>query len=285
MNPETLLKKALPVIAITLASGGAFAADFYLDEFSVTRNGTQIFQDTFSDGVAPPSAPSFINGAPGAYGVFGSFAPGSESGGKLRLDTQAGAASCNAPCTPDLFLRARLQTNADPGNPTAGLKSSFSFSATALYDFATTPGPAVSYGMRFDDQAPGNGNDVVELRVVNFGGQMKVLFDRQDFVANTFTNLETIALPGSGFDQIGLTLSHVGLGEVRASFELYDNGVSVSGPTSFGVTTDIFHGENWTRAAFFATQPIPEPSTYAMMLAGLGLLGIAAGRRRQGGRS
>lgn len=285
MNPETLLKKALPVIAITLASGGAFAAEFYLDEFSVTRNGTQVFQDTFSDGTAPPSAPNFFNGVPGAYGVFGSFAPGSESGGKLRLDTQAGAAACNAPCTADLFLNARLLTNADPNNAAVGLKSGFSFSATALYDFSVTPGPLTQYGMRFDDQGAGNGNDVVELRVRSSGGQMEVLFDRQDFVANTFTNLESIVLPGSGFDQIGLTLAHVGLGAVRASFELYSNGVSVSGPTQFTTTTDIFHGENWTRAAFFATQPIPEPSTYAIMLAGLGLLGIAAARRRQGGQS
>lgn len=273
--------RTLIALALTFATTIASAADFYLDEFTVIRGGSTIFKDSFNDGIAPPSAPNFANGVPGAYGVFGTFAPGSEAGGKLRLDTLAGAQSCNALCESDLFLRARLLTNADPGNPAAGLKSGFSFSATALYDFSATPGPLIHYGMRFEDQGPGNGNDVVELRVGNFGGQTGVLFRRQDFLANTATNLQFMQLPGSGFDQIGLTLSHLGLGQVAASFELYDNGVSVSGPNAFGVTTEIFHGENWTRAAFFATQPIPEPSTYAMLVAGLGVLGVAARRRRQ----
>jgi hypothetical protein len=283
MQAESMLSRTLFVVAVSLASTATSAADFYLDEFTVTRGGATVFQDTFSDGVAPPNAPDFSFGVPGAYAVFGSFAPGSEAGGKLRLDTLAGSPSCNAPCEPDLFLRARLLTNADPGNLAVGLKSGFTFTASALYDFSATPGPMFTYGMRFDDQGLSNGNDVVELRVRSLDGQTKVLFTRQDFSANTFTILQSILLPGSGFDQLGLTLSHVGLGEVKASFELYDDGVSVSGPNYFGVTTDIFHGENWTRASFFATQPIPEPSTYAMLLAGLGMLGFAARRRRQCG--
>jgi hypothetical protein len=34
--------------------------------------------------------------------------------------------------------------------------------------------------------------------------------------------------------------------------------------------------------AFVLTTPVPEPETYAMMLAGLGLLGVVARRRKQG---
>ena len=141
MQAESMLSRTLFVVAVSLASTATSAADFYLDEFTVTRGGATVFQDTFSDGVAPPNAPDFSFGVPGAYAVFGSFAPGSEAGGKLRLDTLAGSPSCNAPCEPDLFLRARLLTNADPCNLAVGLKSGFTFTASALYDFSATPGP------------------------------------------------------------------------------------------------------------------------------------------------
>lgn len=45
--------------------------------------------------------------------------------------------------------------------------------------------------------------------------------------------------------------------------------------------TEFFDGNQWTNSGTFVIQsPVPEPETYAMLLAGLGFLGFAARRRK-----
>jgi hypothetical protein len=54
--------------------------------------------------------------------------------------------------------------------------------------------------------------------------------------------------------------------------------------TGTGIDTLVFSSANdpgWTYLDDVSLTPLPEPETYAMMLAGLGLLGLAARRRRQ----
>ena len=57
--------------------------------------------------------------------------------------------------------------------------------------------------------------------------------------------------------------------------------------TAYSGITSIFIDDSSTGAGMaydhfdFTTAPVPEPETYAMMLAGLGLLGVAARRRKQ----
>ncbi|NWG38783.1 MAG: PEP-CTERM sorting domain-containing protein [Hydrogenophilaceae bacterium] len=51
--------------------------------------------------------------------------------------------------------------------------------------------------------------------------------------------------------------------------------------TLFDDPVDIFHGETTGyRPAFFASQPVPEAESWALMLAGLGLLGWRVRRSR-----
>jgi len=57
------------------------------------------------------------------------------------------------------------------------------------------------------------------------------------------------------------------------AFYKFDAGTSLE---TFGLTISASSG-----AAIFQTTPVPEPGTYAMMLAGLGVLGFAAKRRKQ----
>ena len=47
-------------------------------------------------------------------------------------------------------------------------------------------------------------------------------------------------------------------------------------------TASVFHGfqSNWRLEGVMATAPVPEASTYGMMLAGLGLVGFAIRRRK-----
>ncbi|MDP2824135.1 MAG: PEP-CTERM sorting domain-containing protein [Sulfuritalea sp.] len=54
--------------------------------------------------------------------------------------------------------------------------------------------------------------------------------------------------------------------------------------TPFGTPTSVgsaAYGDDAYRLGFFASAPVPEPETYAMFLAGLGML-VLARRRRAG---
>jgi hypothetical protein len=66
-----------------------------------------------------------------------------------------------------------------------------------------------------------------------------------------------------------------------ASFETFSAGVSNGVVNMAGSGTAFSDEILWTRADFAATQLIPEPSTYALMLAGLGVVGLVAARRQR----
>lgn len=116
-----LLGVSAPALAVVSTS---------LDHFEIARNGVTIFSDAFLDGVPPPSAPAFVNGAAASYSVSGGFA--GESGGKLGLSSALGSASTLPDGTPSQRTRADLATNTTPGDP-RGLKSDDLFAVTALF--------------------------------------------------------------------------------------------------------------------------------------------------------
>src|SRR4051794_3871684 len=72
--------------AMTLCAAASAEASYIaaIDEFTVTRAGAAFFNDTFSDGVAPPSAPNFANGTAAGYtNLLG--AASTETGGKFFM--------------------------------------------------------------------------------------------------------------------------------------------------------------------------------------------------------
>jgi len=64
---------------------------------------------------------------------------------------------------------------------------------------------------------------------------------------------------------------------VTGLFSVFGNTLSQGGPNSAGYGSQLF--DNGLYAAAAPTNVVPEPSTWALMIAGLAGLGIAARRR------
>jgi hypothetical protein len=204
--------------------------------------------------------------------------------GLLQLNSANGALSANATEAPRLTLAATLLTSTTGGATQLGTGNTLV--ETGLFSLTIPPGPLFSaYGIQFTDAAGAGANQLVQLfvRFNEATGQPQIAYILQDFVANTITTLGTSPLNLSlGADQILFTLSRPNVGDNNffGSFS-YLSGGSIVGGGSFATPGVLFQGENFVRGRFFVAEAIPEPETYAMLLAGLGLLGFVARRRKQ----
>ena len=114
----------------------------YIDQFSVTRNGSAFFTDPFNEGNPPPSAPTLLNGTPISYLVNGTMGPETDNPtgpGKLTINSSGAIVGSTALGVPLLVQVATLQTNVDPTNTTLGLKSNDTFSVTGVFDLVVPP--------------------------------------------------------------------------------------------------------------------------------------------------
>lgn len=285
---KTRLSNCLAGVAATgilaLASHSAHALIAEVDTFKIVRSGVTLFEDTFSDGVAPPAAP-------GEFATYlfprGDFL---ESNGKLILSPATGPIATNAAGALSSTTRITFSTNIVPDDQLTGLKSNHVFSVSATFALLDNTVAQDSYGIRLTDRdALGllglgtSGDDVIELRV-NHGANGRTLqFRRQNFLpGGGITVLGSPAMSPDWFDrfeQVELTLEKTNSNskEISARARLIDAddpnaSLTINWPT--GTTATAFNGEDWTRAEIYASQaPIPEPETYAMLLAGLGLVG------------
>lgn len=292
----TLITRKLLPLCAALLTGSAQAYSFQMDTFAVWKNydpalvttpadlmnplkAIPIFYDNFSPTSAPIPALS--------YATFGSVASESIIGGQgiLTLDS-AGALSING-STP--LQQAILSTDMT-SSTTLGLKQNHTnFVVGGIFNLINPGNSVGSYGVRFTDAVSGGGNDIVSLSVhgdVNGGAVIQFSSFDNTNGARSVISQQTLV---TNHQQIGLGLTYIdpdGNGAapkaVYAAYFYLDN----DQPTTFINMTgsaDLFHGETFTRAALFAaaTNPVPEPAEYALMLAGLGLVGWAVRRKQR----
>ncbi|MHB1084863.1 MAG: PEP-CTERM sorting domain-containing protein [Thiobacillus sp.] len=304
--------KLIAALGLSLLAGSAHAIDtdyaFQIDSFFVFKNvdpaalddpttlaatAAPIFMDGFDNGYVPGDSldtHTFSNGTTATYGVSTGSVVGPEGNSKLSL-SYSGMVD-NGYGT--LRTNVNLNTNASSDGANAGLglkQGNDNFAVVGVWDLTYIGNNMGSYGIRFNDSIGGvTGNDIISLGVQGReDGQTVVSMLHFDNVTGTSSVLSRQVLE-AGHQQIALGLGYLdtdgnGTKEVGAGyFYLDDNGLTPSIFYDMNATTQIFHDESWTRAAFYAANsnitPVPEASQYAMMLAGLGLIGFVV-RRRQ----
>ena len=282
MKGMTLNTAVLAAAAFAIAAPALAGYNVSVDEFSVTKGGSLIYLDSFNDSTPPPNNPN----PPFTYTVNGTVGP-ENSSGRLIMDQSGAALGTNSLGQTRAYQSVQLNTNAHPTTSSGdadyalGLKSWHDFTASVTFDYSV-PSPGLVYGLRladFSSTNPNSGSDTAFLMVYGGSGGPQVVFYQQNYLLGFQTVLDGTAVTASPFDQITLTLSHAaGSNQVSASWAYLLGGV-LQGTGAFAPTATLFSDEPFTRASFMVSAPVPEPETWAMLLAGLGMLGFMSRRR------
>lgn len=310
---------ALSLAATTGAGAVGSAAEAattaVVDRFLVQRNSppsvptpVTLYADEFSNGLVPQhliaepvGGGAFANGSPGLYGLSGLFPAGAEINNRLTLDPSNGALVTNATGVEFMRLGAVLLTSNNP----AVLGPTFDFSVRGRFDLVTPVAVNDAYGIELNDifDATNLGNDRLQLlvrRSTQGDALIQLISQRFDPAGGTVQFVAAVPFaPPVGTTQLALQLVHVATdpGAVQGAFlwvnelgNVYDPAAMVF--TNVPVTTagadqyrtflpggEVFKDEGFARGGFLVVQQVPEPGTYAMLLAGLGILGWMARRR------
>ena len=128
-----------------------------------------------------------------------------------------------------------------------------------------------------------NNNNVIELFVGEGASGDTIVFRTHDFENHTITTHDTAPLQApAGADTLVLVLSHptADTDQIYGVYGYADPSGALTGDlTTFANPATAFDGESFTRVELRTTTPVPEPGTWAMFAAGLGLL-LTQVRRR-----
>jgi hypothetical protein len=284
-------------MVLALLPGIACAYTAFLDQFAVNRfdlpNNGALFLDPFEDGFEPPSAPDFLTGGGASYGVFPTppgFPSGAEDGGRLALDSSIGALVVTGAGDTRRLFRGTLNTNTDSTNTVLGLKRNHSFLAAGRFDLTSLPAaPSDAFGIELHDALPGGMiselSQVFVRRTADPGDpNLYITFVEQSPAGGGLAVRGNILFePPAGATQITLFLRHAtpDTDQITAEYRFWDVNGALSNPIALPGTATMFDGEMFVRAAFVVVE-VPEPGTYVMLLAGLGILGWVARRRMKG---
>jgi len=202
-------------------------------------------------------------------------------------------------------IRLNGPISAGSSEPRAFFNTSQSkFIGDGVFNFVT-PATGERYGIRMTDVGTDIGtpefDDLISLDVINLNGAAAVQMRRiaGDGVGGPLSSTQGQIMPIADFLDPGASLSDIKLiglslrwtaesKLLRGEVDLigFDSGEFTGlGYYGFGNGYSIFNGEEVTRlqagASWTQTTPVPEPSTYGLMLAGLAGVAWAARRRRR----
>ncbi|MDD5581495.1 MAG: hypothetical protein PHY16_19800 [Methylobacter sp.] len=251
-----------------------YASTFYIDQFSVSRQGFPTFSDTFNTGNPPPAGPL---GEQNAYITTpGAFPAGSESSGKLTMDPIAnGVPSFNG----GLAVGATLNQSISALSP---------FSINGVFEYGANS-RAISSLMGVDafeinyigtNPTP-TGNLIYALLGYDaLTGQQYVAAAEANYLQNVFTPLNITPVSPVGSDQVVLSLSSTGSGAIDAAYQYFDGTTPIGTASTFytyGAATPFYD------PGFTVGATVPVPPSYTLMLLGMSLFGfITYGRQRTG---
>jgi hypothetical protein len=287
-----------------------------MDEFSVTLNGSPLFDDTFNQnttlnggtGTTVPSGSNFAGGTAANYFVHGTIPETTANNGQAQLNTANGIVMTQ----PDPFFPVISEVNGFLETPTSStgtnaLTQATAFTVTGLYDLSLpnvvggtdtlslTNRYAVNNDMgnvlqiRLRDCAPGIGlcgtlsGPVVQFVYLNF------ITNSNTLISEFGLSPADLADPQMLFEFMKTANTDIiqacyafGTGNTLASFSV------TAGSGCFGNTfssTNVFNtqpGGDTVRAGFEAFDPVPEPPSLLLLFSGLlGLAGLAGWRRRE----
>jgi hypothetical protein len=285
------------------------------DELSVTRNGSALFDDSFSQNVSLaggagtffPSGLNFSTGAAADYFVKGTASETTANNGQMNLNTANGIILNQ----PDPFfstiqlVNVALETN-NTGTATS-LDTGTSFAVNGLLDLSTPSVADGTYDLELTNRLTVNSDlgNVLQLRVRNcVAGSgfcsatgTAIQFVWLDYINDTDALIDEVVLsPAELLNsqiEFSFTKSSSSSDVICGSYALGTGNTlgtfssSVTG--NLGCTdaaTDVFNttetGGNTVQAALNAFDPItpvPEPSSFVLMgSALLGLVGLARAR-------
>jgi hypothetical protein len=270
-----------------------------VNEWAVARNGATILDDSFNrnmtlDGGAGSFVPSGTtfedDGTPASYFVQGSIPLTTANNGQAQFNTANGILTPQPPPSPPLALvNASIFTGTDSSGSHT-LTPATTFSTIALFDLAVPSVVSGQYQFYLgNNQGPANPGREVRMPIVETSSGPVLRFVWLDLAHNLRTVINEVSLTPTELaePQLELEFSHdIANSDVIAASYAFGSGdtlASFGGTlTPFGSTdssTDIFQPKNFAIPGFEALDPIPEPSSLAL-LATAALCSLGVIRRR-----
>lgn len=294
---HSMLRRASLALLLAGATASATAAAAFtptIDEFWITKGAagaplTEIFRDSFNDGVLPPSGPDGAS----TYNVFGAGGVTGEANGRLQMTPSLGDPVVITTTFADVATSITRQRATNPANPDF-LGQASAFEIHGLFDLSSLPTEAgQGFGIRAIDRALALGNEGNNTYYLLIGvnaitGDRTLALRLADFANNTSTFIDGVSIESllPGADQVEFIFTKAaGSDALTASYKLFDyqkaNPVIAAGVLGSGSVLRIYDGESYIRAEAHASDTIPvipEPATWTMMV--LGLASLALVRRR-----